>query len=71
MVKIDHAHFYSHVHGKIYNFALEWSRTINECTKLCRIITLVGVETIFESISRSRHEISTTPCFSRVPREDL
>ena len=52
---------------KISNFFQERTKVVNMGTKICRIITLVGVETIFESLSRSSHEISTTPCFFPAP----
>ena len=43
--------------GKICNFPRKWSREAIEGTKMCGIITLVGVEHIIESISRKLIEL--------------
>ena len=55
MVLDGQSGFLGHAHlerGKICNFPREWSREANEGTKMCGIVTLVGVEHIIESISR-------------------
>ena len=45
------------------NFCQERSRQANKYTKVCRIITLVGVELIRRTLSLFVFEISATPCF--------
>ena len=39
---MSHALFISRAGGKIHNFLQEWTRDMNEGTKLCRIVTLAG-----------------------------